>query len=341
MVTGADGYIAGWIVKRLLEEGFDVHATVLDASDHEKLSAMKDLERSSSGKLSIFEANLLHMGAYQEAMAGCSVVFHTASPFNLRAEDPQRDIIDPALLGTRNVLNQALRTPAVERIVLTSSAAAIYGDNADLLTSQKEAFTEEDWNTSSSLEHQPYFFSKTVAEREAWRFAESQKKWSLVAINPTLVLGPAFNPKPASESFHLMRQIGDGTLKRGLPDFPCGIADVRDVAEAHMQAAFNPQARGRYLVSGHDTSLLEIARVLRAKFGDDYPFPKSQLPKWFMWMIGPLADKTMTRRRVSRNVGWPFHADNSRSVRDLGVRYRSLEETVSEMFAQMLEVGAF
>ncbi|MGI9480781.1 MAG: NAD-dependent epimerase/dehydratase family protein, partial [Hyphomicrobiales bacterium] len=341
LVTGADGYIAGWIVKLLLEGGHVVNAAVVDAADEARLFALEKLAETATGKLSIFEANLLNQGAYAEAMADCSLVFHTASPFTMKTDNPQRDLVDPALLGTRNVLNQAMRTHGVKKVVLTSSAAAIFGDNADLESAKNGAFSEKDWNTSSSLEHQPYFFSKTVAEREAWRFAEGQSKWELVTINPVLVLGPAFNPNPGSESFHLIRQLGDGTMKWGLPDFPCGIVDVRDVANAHVQAAFNPAAHGRYLISGHDTSLFELAGILRTRFGDEYPLPKSLLPKWFMWMIGPLADSSMTRRRVARNAGWPFRADSSKSVRELGITYRAAEETITEMFAQMIEQGMF
>ena len=65
-------------------------------------------------------------------MAGCEVVFHTASPFTTKITDAKRDLVDPALTGTRNVLNQATQTPSVRRVVVTSSCAAIYGDNQDV-----------------------------------------------------------------------------------------------------------------------------------------------------------------------------------------------------------------
>ncbi len=85
----------------------------------------------------------------------------------LNPKDAQRELIDPAKLGTTNVLNQATKTPSVRRVVLTSSYLAMIGDNVDLKDSGKPAVTEDDWNTTSSPTHQPYAYSKTVAERAA------------------------------------------------------------------------------------------------------------------------------------------------------------------------------
>ena len=154
MVTGATGYVAGWLVKRLLEEGFTVHAAVRDPDRTEKLKYLNELAESAPGEIRYFKADLLDEGSYAEAMQGCEVVFHTASPFSLNTDDPQKELIEPAQLGTRNVLEQANKTESVKRVVVTSSCAAIYGDNADLEDIEGDAFTEEVWNTSSSLEHQ-------------------------------------------------------------------------------------------------------------------------------------------------------------------------------------------
>ena len=274
-------------------------------------------------------------------MQGCETVFHTASPFTIRVKDPQRDLVDPALLGTRDVLEQVNETPTVKRVVLTSSCAAIYGDNADLAVAKGPKFTEADWNTTSSLHHQPYSYSKTLAEREAWKIAETQSRWDLVTINPSLVLGPGINPRATSESFRLMRQFGNGNMKAGVPEYGIGVVDVRDVAEAHLAAASRPEAGGRYIVSGHDTDFAEIAHILRSHFGEAYPFPRRIIPKWLAWLVAPFADKAMTRKVISRNVDLPFHADHGKSVRELGLKYRPLRPAVIEMFQQLIDSGRF
>ncbi|MGB7412569.1 MAG: NAD-dependent epimerase/dehydratase family protein [Thermosynechococcaceae cyanobacterium] len=268
LVTGATGYVAGWLVKRLLEAGFTVHAAVRAPSNTAKLKYLNELAEQTPGQIKYFKSDLLIEGSYAEAMQGCGTVFHTASPFTLSVDDPQKDLIEPAQWGTRNVLEQANQTESVQRVVVTSSCAAIYGDNADLEQAKGDQFTEADWNTTSSLSHQPYSYSKTLAEQEAWTIAKAQDRWNLVTVNPSLVLGPGINPFATSESFSLIQQMGDGTLKGGVPNYGMGVVDVRDVAEAHMAAGFMPAAKGRYITSGYNTTFPEMAQILQAQFGD-------------------------------------------------------------------------
>jgi len=339
MVTGATGYVAGHIVRRLLEDGFTIHAAVRDPDNTEKLRPLTELAERHPGSIRYFKSDLLVEGSYAEAMQECELVFHTASPCHLTVDDPQRDLVDPALTGTRNVLEQASATPSVRRVILTSSCGAILGDNADLKNSATGAFSEQDWNTTSSLTHQPYAYSKVLAEREAWSIAEAQDRWDLICINPAVVVGPGVSSQATSATYEGLIKFADGSMKAGAPNYGVGQVDVRDVAEAHIKAAFTPSARGRYLVSAVNTSFPEVARVLRDRFGDEWPFPKRTLPKWVVWLFGPLKDKSLTRRLVSRNVGHPFIADNSRSVRELGLKYHSVDDAVTALFKQIVDAG--
>lgn len=337
LVTGATGYVAGWIVKYLLEKGLTVHAAVRDPENKEKLKYLDSVSRGLSGTLKYFKADLLEDGTYKEAMEGCSVVFHTASPFSLDIKDPQSELIDPAKQGTQNVLNQANKTASVKRVVLTSSVAAMYGDNKDLTELENETLTEKCWNGSSSLDHNPYAYSKTLAEKEAWEIYKKQNSWDLTVINPSLVMGPGVSPFGSSESYKIIKQLGDGTMKGGLPKWGLGAVDVRDVAHAHLAAAFNEKASGRYIVSGHNTSFMGLADALRVKFGKHYPIPSKFLPTFLVWLLGPLANKAMTRKSISRNAGFGWKADNSKSIKELGVKYRPLEETMTDFFEQLIE----
>ena len=72
---------------------------------------------------------------------------HTASPFQVTVEDPQRDLVDPALKGTLNVLSSATKVPNLKRVIVTSSVAAVIPENVDSNT----VYTEEHWNNESSL----------------------------------------------------------------------------------------------------------------------------------------------------------------------------------------------
>lgn len=337
-MTGASGYVAGWIVKQLLEAGVTVHAAVRSPDAAEKIQHLVDAAAAAPGEIRFFAADLLTPGSYAEAMAGCATVFHTASPFTLDVRDPQRELVDPALLGTRNVLEQATATPSVRRVVLTSSIAAIYSDNSDLADAPRGVFDETIWNTNSSLTHNPYYYSKTVAEAEAWKIVETQSAWDLVVINPTLVLGPSVSATTTSESFRLVKQFGDGVMKMGAPRVSLGVVDVRDVAAAHLAAAFRPAAAGRYIVNAENTDFLTLARALEPRFAA-YPLPRRAMPKWLIWLVGPMINAMTTRRYVSLNVDLPFRADNAKSVRELGLVYRPARDAINEMFEQMIETG--
>ncbi len=341
MITGATGFVAGWIVKELLDAGATVHAPVRDPNNPDKLKYLNAMAERSPGEITFFRANLLEQGSYAKAMTGCAIVFHTASPYTVNAKDPQQELVDPALLGTRNVLNEVNRTASVRRVVLTSSCAAIFGDNADLKMTPNGAFTEEIWNTSSSLQHQPYSYSKTVAESEAWKIVGTQDRWDLVVLNPSLVIGPGISPRATSESFKIVRQMGDGSLKMGAPRWGIGMVDVRDLAQAHIAAAFRPNASGRYIINGHNTDHLSMAMSLLPRFGADYPIPRRALPKWLMWLLGPIVGGGATRKKISLNVDLPFKADNAKSIRELGMTYRPMQESMNDMFQQMVDNGYF
>lgn len=339
LVTGATGYVAGWIVKLLLDEGLTVHAAVRNVNNSEKLKYLDELVKSSKGKIVYFEADLLKKGSYDEAVQGCELVFHTASPFINSVKNPQKELIEPALEGTRNVLDSVNKTSSVKRVVLTSSIAAIFGDNKDLENYPDNIATENNWNMSSSIYHQPYSYSKTLAEKEAWKIYEKQNNWQLVVINPVLVLGPGINPRITSESYNLMKQLGDGSMKIGVPNFEIGIVDVRDVAQAHFNAGFLPEAQGRHIVCAESKSFLQLADLVRENFGSKLQLPKKNLPKCLVWIAAPTVG--IKRKMVSRNMGYHIKVDNSKSISELKISYKPVKETVNDFFEQMYQSGAF
>ncbi len=340
LVTGATGYVAGWVVKELLDAGVTVHAAVRDPDNMAKLEHLAALAAAAPGDIRFFKADLLEDGSYADAIKGCSVVFHTASPFTVTVRDPQRELIDPAVEGTRNVLKTAAQTPGVKRVVVTSSCAAIYTDATDCGKAPGGLLTEDIWNTTASLSYQPYSYSKTLAEREAWKIADAQEQFRLVTVNPSLVIGPALTGRPTSESFNIVRQMGDGTLKQGAPKLGIGVVDVRDLARAHIAAGFTEEAEGRHIISGHNTNLLELGKALIGKYGDTYPVPRKSLPKWLVWLLGPVMND-IPRRFVANNVDVKWRADNSKSRQALGVTYRPLKESMEDMFQQMIDAGMF
>ncbi len=334
LVTGATGYIASWVVKYLIDEGFTVHATVRDTSNNEKNAHLYNIGEKGPGELKLFEADLLRDGSFAEAMEGCGLVMHTASPFFIQGiKDAQKQLIDPAVNGTRNVLETASQTETVSRVVLTSSIAAIYGDAVDKFKTRNGVFTEKDWNTSSSLTHQPYSYSKTLAEREAWKIAENQDRWDLAVINPGFVMGPSLSKRTDSTSIDFMLSMVNGKFAMGVPDFYFAMVDVREVARAHVNAGLREEASGRHILVAETVNALDVADMLRDKFDKRFKIPKRKLPDFMIYLFGPL--QGFGWKHLRKNLGIPYYFDNSYSKTDLGIEYWPIRQTLAEHVEQL------
>lgn len=338
MLTGGTGYLASWIVKMLLDDGINVHATVRDPNDEVKVGHLRSIAEKSGANLKLFQANLLEPGSFDEATKDCELIIHTASPFSItNVNNPEQELIRPAKEGTINVLESVNRSSTAKRVVLTSSVVSIYGDNVDIKTAPGGIFNENEWNQTSSPDHRPYPYSKTVAEKEAWKIAGEQEQWDLVVINPGWILGPSLSKRVDSASIKTMIQFADGTYKMGVPELWNGMVDVRDVAKAHIKAGFTPEANGRHILVSEDATLLDLGKILRKNFGDQYPFPTKEPPKPLFWLISPMFG--FTRKWVTKNVGCKISFDNSYSKENLGITYIPLEQTVKDHFQQILDDG--
>jgi len=210
---------------------------------------------------------------------------------------------------------------------------AVYGDASDAKTVSNNMFTEKEWNTTSSVDHQPYSYSKVVAEKKAWEMQEKQDRWDLTVINPAFVMGPGINPNATSESFTFFRRLINGESKMGVPYLEFGVVDVRDLATAHYNAGFMENAKGRHIISAESVSMLKMAEIIRDKVGDDYPLPKKELPKFLVYLAAPFAGLSL--KFVKNNVGLPLRFDNSKSRNELGINYRPMEETIIDLFEQL------
>ena len=268
-------------------------------------------------------------------MKDCEIVFHTASPFIMDSKNPQTEVIDPAVKGTRNVLSSVNETETVKKVILTSSVAAIYGNAEDANQIPDKTFNEEMWNHSSRPDDGEYSYSKTQAEKEAWKLNEGQNRWKLVTINPSFVVGPALNPYANFESKKFMLQMGNGDLRMGVPDINLAMVDVRDTAKAHILAAFNEKAKGRFIISENSYKLLDIGKYLRRKFGEKYPTPRFITPKFLVWLFSPMLG--VKRTFIKKNVGYDFYFDNNKSIKDLGLKYISVEQSTSDFFQQFID----
>ncbi len=337
LVTGGTGYLASWIVKLLLDEGHEVRTTVRNLAQKDKYSHLTALAVKSKGVLQVFEADLLNVGSFSEAMAGCELVIHTASPFKVSGiKNGQKELVEPALEGTRNIIESINKTESVKRLVLTSSVVAVYGDAVDMAKTKNGIFTENDWNFSSTAKHQPYSYSKTVAEKLAWEMAGEQTRWDLLTINPGFIIGPSLSKRTDSTSIDIMIQLADGKFKTGVPSGKMGTVDVRDTAKAHILAGYSLTGSGRHICVSDHNDFLDFANVIRKKY-PQYPLPKSYVPKWLFSLIAPMIG--FTRKYVKLNVGIDIRFDNSYIRKDLGLEFTPFETSISDHFEQLLRDG--
>ncbi|CAH8387440.1 unnamed protein product [Eruca vesicaria subsp. sativa] len=258
-VTGASGYIASWIVKLLLQRGYTVRATVRDPNDQKKTDHLLALDGAKE-RLRLFKANLVEEGSFEDAIDGCEAVFHTASPVSLTAEDPQAELIEPAVIGTLNVLKTCVKMSSVKRVILTSSIAAII---ANASPSGPNGLVDETMFSDPSFceeKKQWYALSKTLAEDEAWKFAKANGL-DLIVMNPGLVIGPILQP---TLNFSVAVVV---ELTKGKDPFMTKsyrFVDVRDVSLAHIKALETPSSNGRYIIDGPVVATLkDIEKVLR------------------------------------------------------------------------------
>tara|TARA_B100000809_G_C15118398_1_gene523310 strand:- start:1081 stop:2103 length:1023 start_codon:yes stop_codon:yes gene_type:complete len=329
LVTGGAGYIGSWVVKDLVEKGHTVRVSVRNKSNEEKYKHILDLGNNNLGSVELFEADLTKENSFDTAAAGCDSIIHMASPFILSDEKPQENLVDPALNGTKYVLSAATKSGTVKKIVLTSSVAAVHGDTIDMQEQGLSEFTEEQWNTTSTLDHQPYSFSKVLAEKEAWKISKRQTNWNLVVVNPSFVMGPSLAKISNSGSIDFMNDMLSGKFKTGAPDLNFGFVDVRDVAKAHTLALENNNAEGRHILCDRSMNVMGLAKIIEAEFPKKYKLPTMQSPKWLMTLIGPIFG--VTRKFVKRNVGYKISVNASKSKNDLGLTYTPIEKSIKDM----------
>lgn len=338
LVTGGSGFVAAHLVQQLLAQGLVVHTTVRQLANAKKLAGLHGMQARFPGKLHIFEADLLVDGSFDAAMAGCDVVHHVASPFLLpeKIKDGQREMLEPALQGTRNVLASVNKTPSVKRVVFTSTVGAIFGDYADVLLMKDRILSADYFNTSSTLENNPYHYSKVEAEKEAWRICQAQDRWSLVTINPGMILGPSLSPGSESGSLFLIDEMLKGYFFYGMPNLSLTTVDVWDVALAHACAAELEYAQGRYILAHEQmASFADISKILRSVHPKPYMLPTHQIPDFLVRLIGPLFG--LTQDYMRKHLGIRFAVDNKRSREELGITYRPLEHTLRDHYQSWVE----
>ena len=283
LVTGSTGFIGLHCIHQLIEKGYSVNGTLRSKSREEEVRSSLKKANLSDANLSLYECDLMSDDGWEKAIDGCDYVLHIASPFINGLPDNEDDLIKPALTGTQRILKLSAKNPQIKKIIITSSFAAV-GDTFNGQT----VFNESDWSDPNNNKISAYNKSKTLAEKSAWDFMESNPSFKLTVINPVGVIGPMLSDDIGTSNL-FVKKILDGSTP-GNPGLHIGFVDVRDVARAHVDSIKNEKSNNkRIILSKDEIWVSELSEILR-NLG--YKAPKRNIPKWLISVLS-LFDKQL------------------------------------------------
>ncbi|GAV84796.1 Epimerase domain-containing protein [Cephalotus follicularis] len=311
-VTGASGFLASWLVKRLLLSGYTVIGTVRDPENEEKLRHLWRLEGAKE-RLKLVKADLMQPGSFDNAIMGCQGVFHTASPVLKPSSDPKAaEILQPAIEGTLNVMRSCKKNSSLRRVVLTSSSSTVRARND---FDPNIPLDESSWSSVELCERLQiwYALSKTLAEKAAWQFC-NENGIDLVTILPSFVVGPSLPPDLCSTASDVL-----GLLKGEKAKFEwhgrMGYVHIDDVALCHILIYEHKAASGRYICSSTVLDNDDLASLLSARY------PSLSIPERF---------EQMDR---------PYYELNTSKLKSLGFKFKTIYEMFDDCIASFIEQG--
>jgi dihydroflavonol-4-reductase len=328
LVTGITGFLASWIAKYLLEDGYFVRGTVRNLNDVKRISKMRELLPG----VEFAEVDLRVESGWTKAVDGCKWVFHVASPLAMKNEI---DRTGAAIAGTKHLLQAVFKSITVEKVVLTSSEAAIaYGFPAN-----KRTFSEDDWTDINGPGVGDYFRSKTMAERLAWDMvndgAQNLRHIPLSTINPSLILGPTLVPWERF-SLDIIKRLAEGKIPF-LADVTIYFVDVRDCARMHIKSMNSPGTDGnRHLSFGASGKFAEVALAVREGYANFGFVPSTRnAPKWLFWVMKFFVDNVAA---VYTKIGQDT-IYNTKYPAFFSYQYRNLSEIVHDTIDGLIEHG--
>ena len=335
LISGATGFIAAYTIKELLAQDYKVIGSCRNPDDTQATEHLRALPKAGEN-LELVQADLASANAFDRYAQQADYILHMASPFIVSAKDPAKDLVNPAVDGTRNMMSAAAKSPRVKRVIVTSSMAAITDEPGN-----DYVLSEKDWNEKSSLRRNPYYYSKVMAEKAAWDFYEvNDPEWDLITINPFLVIGPSMTAK-LNESPKVLVDMLNGTYP-AIMSLAWGFVDVRDVALAHVKALTAVDANGRYLCAAETRTMREVVTLLR-----NNGFGASKLPtlsfesavgqkiSYLASYLQPKGVDTYLRTHLGRIPRY----DNSKIRRDLELDFRPVDQSILETCEDAIKWG--
>ena len=324
LVTGGTGFVGVHCILQLLQKGYNVKTTLrsLKRKD-EVIEMLKTGGITTFDNLVFIETDLTKDDNWDEAVKDCDYVLHVASPIFLSLPKDENEMIRPAVDGALRVL-KAARNAGVKRVVMTSNFGAVGYSHKN----PNDEITETDWTDPNEKGLSSYNKSKVMAERAAWDFIKNEGgDLELSVINPVGIFGTSLGPD-ISSGFELLRNLLNGSMK-AVPNLTMNIIDVRDVADLHIRAMTNPEAKGqRFLaLAGGKISMPQIALLIKKKMPEvAHNISTKRLPDWLVSLTGlfsPQAKNIASMLRANRNasnakareiLGWKPLSNNEEAI---------------------------
>ena len=285
LVTGASGFIAEHCIIELLKNNYSVKGSLRSMNREQEVREAIKTEIDDAN-LEFCKLDLLKDDGWQDAMQDCEFLMHVASPFVIEDPKDENELIKPAKEGTLRALNAAKKA-GIKRVVITSSVAAI---NSHMMSGKCDHNT---WTDINSKYVTPYQKSKTIAERAAWDFYNSQddNKMEMVVVNPGGVMGPQLGNDLGGASTQIVSQLISGKFPM-IPALSFPFIDVRDVAILHLRAMITPEADGKRFIAAHSepTWMFQVAEVLSKAGYSKIKLKKA--PSLMLKLIGLFDNKT-------------------------------------------------
>jgi nucleoside-diphosphate-sugar epimerase len=339
LVTGANSFIGGWIVKYLLDKGYNVRGTVRSQA---KESQVRDsISKDHQNQISFVHVADITTDSFYEAVQGVDGIIHVASPYHWKVTDPEKDLLLPAINGTVRILqdaheyNKSNQTKKIKRVVITSSFASVSDPSKGLRPGY--TYTEKDWcpvtyDQGVAAKNDPftvYRASKVCAERAAWEFIDKEKpSFTIATICEPLIFGPHVHGFKSLDDIHtsnasLWSLITSGKDAKVVEPRLTKEVDVRDVAYTHVAALERmTDTNERYLIAAPESwsqqKLVDIvheSNVIPTSIKDTTPIGTKgqQLPDH-------------------------FGIDSSKAQKELGVTFIPFKKTIEDLMLQFDEL---
>ncbi|UJR38665.1 hypothetical protein I4U23_031331 [Adineta vaga] len=337
LVTGANSFIAGWIIKYLLEKGYHIRGTVRSQTKEQQV--LDNIPNEYQKQISFVYMNDISTDSFDEIVQGVDGIIHVASPLNLNTTNPEKDLLQPAINGTKGILQSAHQynqnnQHQIRRIVITSSFAAIFDPSK--IVRPGYSFTEKDWSpltyeqgiAANDEIHTAYRASKVCAERAAWEFMEKEKpSFTIATICEPMIFGPSVRGFKSLDDIRTSNLSIWSLITSGhdaqIPDARVPMeVDVRDVAYTHIAALERIiDTNERYLIAAGAWNNQRIVDIVH----ESAIIPKS------------IKDTTPYGTK-GQQLSEHYTIDSSKAQKELGVTYIHFQKTIEDLMLQFAEL---